>query len=148
MALNPTTNAVVSSGSTANGYGHWFSKTGTVCSWGNDSYVYSELDAGTLTFTIGQYPNHCKNGDVYQLGQGFRYKDADGNVATAKLIFHIYIGGVPAGVEDLTPTDSGSRFQASGVIYDLQGKMVTGKWSNGQLPRGLNIIDGKKIWVK
>ena len=148
VPLNPTTNAVVSSGSTANGYGHWFSKTGTVCSWGNDSYVYSELDAGTLTFTIGQYPNHCKNGDVYQLGQGFRYKDADGNVATAKLIFHIYIGGVPAGVEDLTPTDSGSRFQASGVIYDLQGKMVTGKWSNGQLPRGLNIIDGKKIWVK
>lgn len=148
VALNPKTNAVVSSGSTANGYGHWFSKTGTVCAYGNDSYVYSELDAGTLTFTIGQYPNHCKNGDVYQLGQGFRYKDADGNVATAKLIFHIYIGGVPAGVEDLTPTDSGSRFQASGAVYDLQGKMVNGKWSTGQLPRGLNIIDGKKIWVK
>jgi hypothetical protein len=41
VALNPKTNAVVNSASTANGYGHWFSKTGTVCGWGNDSYVYS-----------------------------------------------------------------------------------------------------------
>ena len=137
VPLNPRTNAVVSSGSTANGYGHWFSRTGTVCSWGNDSYIYSELDAGTLTFNIGQYPGHCKNGEVYQFGQGFRYKDNDGNVATAKLIFHVYIGGVPAGIS-LTPTLS----QGEGAIYNLQGQRLQG------MQRGINIINGKKVWVK
>ena len=140
VPLNPKTNAVVNSGSTANGYGHWFSKTGNVCSWGNDSYVYSELDAGTLTFTIGQYPNHCKNGEVYQLGQGFRYKDNDGNVATAKLIFHIYIGGIPAGIEEQAYPHP--LPQGKGAMFNLQGQRI------GTLQKGLNIIEGKKVWVK
>lgn len=139
VPLNPRTNAVVNSGSTANGYGHWFTKTGNVCSWGNDSYVYSELDATTLTFTIGQYPNHCKNGEVYQLGQGFRYKDNDGNVATAKFIFHIYIGGVPAGIN--TPQIS----QGKEAVYDLSGRK---RGDGAGLQKGLYIINGKKVWVK
>ena len=144
VPLNPKTNAVVARGSTANGYGHWFSKTGNVCDWGNESYVYSELDAGTLTFTIGQYPNHCKNGEVYQLGQGFRYKDNDGNVATAKIIFHIYIGGVPAGIN--TPQAS----QGKGTVYDLSGrKLPPHRGGDGEgLSKGLYIIDGKKVLVR
>ena len=138
VALNPKTNAVVSSGSTANGYGHWFSKTGTVCGWGNDAYVYSEMDANTLAFTIGQYPNHCKNGEVYQLGQGFRYKDSEGHIAVAKLIFHIYIGGVPAGIEENVKM----KELKNENIYNLKGQRIN------NLQKGLNIVDGKKVWVK
>ena len=138
VALNPKTNAVVNSNSTANGYGHWFSKTGTVCGWGADSYVYSELDANTLTFTIGQYPTHCKNGEVYQLGQGFRYKDSEGRVAVAKLIFHIYIGGVPAGIQTLPLTPPSME----GSIYNLKGQRMNA------LQKGLNIVNGKKVFVK
>lgn len=138
VALNPKTNAVVNSASTANGYGHWFSKTGTVCGWGNDSYVYSEMDANTLAFTIGQYPNHCKNGEVYQLGQGFRYKDKDGHIAVAKLIFHIYIGGLPAGLEEVEKNEE----QRRGRVYNLNGQRIN------TLQKGLNVVDGKKVWVR
>ena len=151
VPLNPKTHAVVNSNSTANGYGHWFSKTGNVCSWGNDSYVYSELDAGTLTFTIGQYPNHCKNGEVYQLGQGFRYKDSDGNVATAKLIFHIYIGGVPAGIEEIQASSQPSP-KGKGAVYDLSGRRmgnINSPFPLGEgLAKGLYIINGRKVWVR
>ncbi|MCR5315735.1 MAG: DUF4859 domain-containing protein [Bacteroidaceae bacterium] len=138
VALNPKTNAVVNSAPTANGYGHWFSKTGTVCGWGNDSYVYSEMDANTLAFTIGQYPNHCKNGEVYQLGQGFRYKDKDGHIAVAKLIFHIYIGGLPAGLEEVEKNEELRR----GRVYNLNGQRIN------TLQKGLNVVDGKKVWVR
>ena len=144
VPLNPKTHAVVNSNSTANGYGHWFSKTGNVCSWGNDSYVYSELDAGTLTFTIGQYPNHCKNGEVYQLGQGFRYKDSDGNVATAKLIFHIYIGGVPAGI-DTPQASSQPSPKGKGAIYDLSGRKMHN--INSPFPLGEGWGEAKGLYI-
>jgi hypothetical protein len=42
----------------------------------------------------------------------------------------------------LTPTLS----QSEGVLYNLAGqKIVNGKWSNGKLQRGVNIIDGKIV---
>lgn len=138
VALNPNNNEVEDSGSTANGYGHWFSKTGKVCEWGNDSYVYSEMDANTLAFTIGQYPNHCKNGDVYQIGQGLRYKDSEGHVAVAKLIFHIYIGGLPTDIEENVKI----KELKNECIYNLNGLRTN------ILQKGMNIVDGKKIWVK
>lgn len=95
LPLNPTTNAIVNTASTANGYGHWFNSVGSVCSYGASAFVYSELNASTLTFTIGQFPGKCENGEVYKLGQAFRYKNANGKIGNAKIIFHIYIGGIP-----------------------------------------------------
>lgn len=32
-----------------------------------------------------------------------------------------------------------------GVIYNLNGQMVNGKWSNGKLPKGIYIVGGKKV---
>jgi len=76
VGLNATSgNTVVNGPSTANGYGHWFNASGNVCSYGNASYVYSELNTATLAFNVGQYPGRCRNGQVYQLGQAFRYKE-------------------------------------------------------------------------
>ena len=105
------------------------------------------MDANTLAFTIGQYPNHCKNGEVYQLGQGFRYKNNEGKVAVAKLIFHIYIGGVPAGIQTLPLTPPSME----GSIYNLNGQRVSVNSvfsAPSVLPKGVYIVDGKKVWMK
>ena len=44
----------------------------------------------------------------------------------------------PTGIENLTPAHS----QGEGVIFNLQGQRING------LQKGLNIQDGKKVWVK
>lgn len=132
-------------GSTANGYGHWFNAKGNVCGWGASSYVYSEFNPSNLTFTIGQYPGHCKNGDVYTIREMLRYMK-DGKYGRATIAFHIYIGGVPDRVETLQ--------NESGLIsvFDISGRLVrTGTtWEEAQknLSKGLYIVGGKKLWVK
>ena len=52
------------------------------------------------------------------------------------------------GIKNLTSTDSGFKIQDSGAIYDLQGKKVNGKWSNGELPRGINISRKRKLYIR
>lgn len=52
---------------TANGFGYWFNASGDVCSWGDGSVVYTEMDAETFTFTIGQFPGAVASGDTYQI---------------------------------------------------------------------------------
>lgn len=53
---------------------------------------------------------------------------------------------VEARVNDGVPTGIASvRNSEEEAVYDLSGKMVNGKWSNGRLPRGIYIIAGKKI---
>jgi len=66
-ALNPdgTLNTV----STANAPGHWFGLDGTVVAWGNNSYIFSELDTETLTANIGQYPDRVNAGDSFTIMQ-------------------------------------------------------------------------------
>ena len=128
--------------STANGYGHWFNASGNVCSYGNASYVYSELNTATLAFNVGQYPGRCRNGQVYQLGQAFRYKDANGKVGVAKLIFHIYIGGVPTDIEAVSDHE---RSRANNSVYDLTGRRFSG---SSHLSPGIYVIDGRKVLIK
>ena len=53
---------------TANGLGFWYDKAGNAIGWGDDSYVYSEFNKDTFTFTIGQFPDHCTAGDTYTIG--------------------------------------------------------------------------------
>ena len=142
VGLNPKTNLVVNKASTANGYGHWFDKTGTIVAWGSTSYVFSEFDPSTLTFNIGQYPGKCKKGDEYKIGQALQYKNVDGKVGRAKFIFHIYIGDMPDGIEDITIMPSVSR---PAGIFDLTGRRYPNKES---LPRGIYIIDGKKTLIR
>ena len=95
--LNPTTLKPVGNKSTTSAtYGHWFSNTGTVCEWANtNSSVYSDFTPSTFAFTIGQYKGKLKNGEVYTIGQALRLKVATNQYAIAKILFHVYIGGVP-----------------------------------------------------
>ena len=75
---------------------------------------------------------------MYQIGQGLRYKDSEGHVAVAKLIFHIYIGGLPTDIEENVKI----KELKNECIYNLNGLRTN------ILQKGMNIVDGKKIWVK
>ncbi len=60
---------------TANGYGFWFSSTGSVIGWGkdNDSKLFGEFASSNFEFTVGQYPGKCKAGDQYTIKEAFVY---------------------------------------------------------------------------
>ena len=70
--------------STANGYGHWFNNEGGVTDWGNNSYIYSEFDPSTLTFSIGQMPGASSNGQSYTISQALVYNNG---IKKAKVVF-------------------------------------------------------------
>ena len=147
--LNPKTLATVSSGSTANGYGHWFGANGAVSSHPN-GYIYSELNTTSMTFNIGQYPGKVKQGDNYTIGQALRYKQTGGKMATARFIFRVHItnidyGASLANIDYAVPT---AVWQTSSVspqpsyVYNLQGQRLS------KPQRGFNIVDYKKKIVK
>lgn len=135
------------SGSTANGYGHWFASSGRVSSYAN-GYVYSEFSPSSLTFNLGQYPGKCAEGSTYTIRQALRYRQSAQTYATAHFVFRITVGGTAAtttlrSVSYDDPTASiGSTPVASPAphrIYDLQGRPLT------QLQRGISIADGRLI---
>lgn len=74
---------------TANGYGHWFDANGNVCKWGDQSMVFSEFSDSNFTFTIGQYPGHCKAGDKYIIKQALVYSYASGKSVQATFSFNL-----------------------------------------------------------
>ncbi len=135
---------------TANGYGHWFNANGTVVDYSNSgATLYSEFGTGNMSFYIGQYPNHCKEGDQYTICQLFRYKDENNNVAKATFVFHITIGtSTSASLRSITYTDPtgiatiAEENSDEQGIYDLTGRRLT-KPSG----RGIYIIDGKKVFI-
>ncbi len=154
-AANPD-GSLANSGSTANGYGHWFNATGRVSSFAN-GYVYSEFNPSSLVFTLGQYPGKCTKGKTYTIRQTLRYrKDAGTTCANANFIFNITIGGTasatlqhidynnPTGFGDAAPLNDKVQM-INDDCYDLQGR----KWSNGQLSNAQMIIaNGKKVIAK
>lgn len=73
----------INTSSTANAPGHWYGSDGRVVSWvSNPSAttntediprVFSEFASSTYTFTIGQYPQMCANGETYNFRQALTY---------------------------------------------------------------------------
>ena len=139
------------SGSTANGYGHWFDANGNVCNYAS-GYVFSEFNANSLLFTIGQYPGRCKEGDTFTISQALRYRKSPSEYATAKFVFNVRIGETSSanltdinyddptmGVEATFANSSQGRYQ----IYDLQGRPV-----ENPSHKGIYIIGHRKYVVK
>lgn len=87
-ALNPTTDKIVNAGSTANGYGHWFTAAGVRTDY-NSGYLYSEFNPDALTFTIGQYPGRLTVGQTYTIGQALQYKRTGDKIATVRFHFNV-----------------------------------------------------------
>jgi DUF1680 family protein len=88
-ALNP--DGSLESRSTAYDPGHWFDRTGTVTNWDNGSYVFSEYNYQTQTFTIGQYPNMCPDGSHYRIRQALTYTAPEGERSRFVIIFDVYV---------------------------------------------------------
>ena len=150
-AVNPD-GSLAQSGSTANGYGHWFDASGTVCPYAN-GYVYSELATGNWTFYLGQYPGRCAEGSSYTVRQALRYRKNAREYAQANFTFNITVGGNAPSVslrtidyanpdtEGIQATQTDGQKDSS-EVYDLLGHRLN------EPQRGLNIIDGRKVVVE
>lgn len=153
---------LIKSGSTANGYGHWFNATGGVTSWGNNSYVFSEFDVNNLSFFVGQYPNLGKDGATYTVRQALRYNRDGKQEGIATFVFNVHFSNtrqeaVLSGVElEDTPNAIGfveaAKENKMVDVYSLDGRVVKSGVSKDAslegLKRGLYIVDGKKYLVK
>ena len=150
-AVNPD-GTLAQSGSTANGYGHWFDASGTVCPYAN-GYVYSELATGNWTFYLGQYPGRSAEGSSYTVRQALRYRKNAREYAQANFTFNITVGGNAPSVslrtidyanpdtEGIQATQTDGQKDSS-EVYDLLGHRLN------EPQRGLNIIDGRKVVVE
>lgn len=153
--------ALVKSASTANGYGHWFSITGSVCAYAS-GYIYSEYYPTTATFYIGQYPGKCSSSRTYTISQAFRYKrttdSGDTEDAKAVFVFRVKPGSAASvnlvsidydeekatAIQNIAVDDTnGSLTQNDNAIYDLSGRRLRVKPAHG-----LYIQNGKKFYVK
>lgn len=139
------------SGSTANGYGHWFDASGKVCAYSAGS-LYSEFTASSLTFNLGQYPDKLQSGKTYTLRQALYYQYKRGKFARANFVFNITAGPAAtatlASIDYTDPRTTGisvhrSNIEAGHTIYSLQGQRLTTPKKNA-----INIIDGRKVFVK
>ena len=150
-AVNPD-GTLAQSGSTANGYGHWFNASGIVCPYA-DGYIYSELATGNWTFYLGQYPGRCAEGSSYTVRQALRYRKNAREYAQANFTFNITVGGnAPSvslrSIDYANPYTEGIQatltdgLTGTSEVYDLQGHRLT------EPQRGLNIIDGRKVVVE
>lgn len=155
-ACNPKNGLVESTGSTANGYGHWFNAAGSYCSWGASAYLFSEFNPSSVSFSIGNYPGNPKVGDTYRIAQALRYKK-NGKTAKATFYFNItitngaagselvgieYTNPTPTGIESIVSTDE--KPEADDCWYDLSGRKLNGIPTQ----KGLYINNGKKILIK
>lgn len=152
---------LIESKSTANGYGHWFNDNGGLTNWGNNSFVFSEFDANSLTFSLGQMPNTCINGNTYVLRQALRYKK-DGKEAIVRFVFNIHItseqtgfelskieGNVPGGIYNAIENIKDFQDKEFVNVYNITGvavkQNVERKHALDGLSKGIYIVGNKKV---
>lgn len=172
-ASGPSTNKVmfypaksdgtlISKGSTANGYGHWFNATGNAVNYSDgNSSVYSEFNAQNLSFYIGQYPGRCANGSKYTIAQALVYNNGK-KKAKALFVFNIHIDNSKTGAELTSVEYKGAPVSIQAVekemdntpvnVYTISGQKVRTAVSPDHaaegLPKGIYIAGKKKIMVK
>lgn len=77
-------------GRTTNGdFGHWFNASGNAIGYGGGCVAYAEFTKSSMSAAIGQYPNANSNGTKRTIREALRYRDNEGNTATAYLVFNI-----------------------------------------------------------
>jgi hypothetical protein len=100
-AINP--DGSLDSNATAFYPGHWFDDAGKVTRWGNNSFLYSEININNLTVNIGQYPDLCQNGDTFTIRQALIYKRSAIDTARLTLIFNVTIKDAISSNQDTSP---------------------------------------------
>ena len=77
-------------GKTTNGdFGHWFNASGTAVTYGTGCVAYAEFTKSTHSAAVGQYPSANSNGRRRTIREALRYKNDQGDIATATLVFNI-----------------------------------------------------------
>ena len=71
----------------SNNIGHWFTKEGSICAWGDDAYFFTEnqVEWGSdeadyenmWNFTVGCFPGRTAAGETYKATEVFFYTDDD-----------------------------------------------------------------------
>jgi len=151
--------SLISSGSTANGYGHWFNTSGGVTSWGSNAYVFSEYYPSSEYFSIGQYPGKCSEGDEYQVCQALVYNNGE-KLVKVLFVFNIHTTSSKTGYsllgvdydEDAADVKSVGFASDKVDVYTLSGVRVkSGVFSDAALQglsNGIYIVGGKKMIVR
>ncbi|OJU50910.1 MAG: hypothetical protein BGN96_08310 [Bacteroidales bacterium 45-6] len=127
-AVNP--NGTLNYTSTANAPGHWFNKTGYTTNWGNSSYIFSELNTTSFAFSIGQYPNLCKEGDKFTIRQALLYKPDASKTYQVTFVFNVTVSA-SSGIE----TERGNT-SSEGVVLAYSSNNVL---HLKKLPDGGNV---------
>ena len=80
------------------------------------------------------------------VGRYFKFvakSEINGNAWTSAAEIGIQATSIVTGIEDIQLE---AQKMSDQVIYDLQGKVVSGEISS--LPRGIYILEGKKVLIK
>jgi hypothetical protein len=124
------------SASSANGYGHWFSASGNRCDYAS-GYVFSEFDANSLTFSLGQYPGKVVNGSNYTIRQAIKYQKG-GKTAVATFVFNIHITSERTGYELIEEATNVLTYSSEGIYpiayYSMLGIQIP------SLQQGINLV--------
>lgn len=136
---------LIQSGSTANGYGHWFDASGNVVTYSN-GVLFSEFTPSTLTFNIGVYPGKVSDGQNYQFAQALVYNDGT-KKAQVTFVFNISLSDVTSVeyqgvVTGISTINAATRSVADGIRYNLQGQRVSSSY------KGVYIMNGRKYLSK
>ena len=72
-------------------YGHWFTTTGDVTSYGTSAAIFAELYPDSYGCYVGQYPGRLTKGKTYTIRQAIIYTHTDGNQYTATMEVHLNV---------------------------------------------------------
>ena len=146
-AVNPN-GSLAAKGSTANGFGHWFNTSGTVCPYEN-GYLYSEFTPSSMTFYVGQYPSRLQYGKTYTIRQALRYRYDTDKYAVATFVFNVTLGEMASAslrsIEYNDPTGISVSYRepiTNQRYYDLQGRR------RSRPQQGVNVVNGKLVLIK
>lgn len=136
---------ISNTGSSANGYGHWFNASGNRSDYAS-GYLYSEFNPSSLTFSLGQYPGKLTNNKDYTIRQALKYNDGV-NTATVTFVFNIHItsektcyeltsvkqADVVTGVDGMK-SEKKTVTAGSEMYYSVGGRLLS------KPQRGVNIV--------
>lgn len=136
FGVNP--DGTLDSVSTANAPGHWFNKTGEITAYGDQPYLFSELNMSKLVANVGHFPGKVMNGESYTFKQALVYTKSATDVKQITLIFNVSITSVITGLDEING-------EVKGVIYPNPSnesfKIELSKPSN----IGVYSLDGQQL---
>jgi hypothetical protein len=114
-------------------------------------YVPNDMKSAAAYFAQGLYQNQVVTSvatDGASLKLGIRCKSASSYFWTCFDNFQLYYYGSHS-IEEVTPVETvDAAEQAPAAVYDLYGRQLsTGSLANGQLPKGIYIVGGKKMVI-